>query len=606
MSGQSRAVDQANGSIYKSFSWVFSQAAWSMNLFRTTSPMLFWLSWINALIATTLPAVTALTVRGLVNALVDGSSRQIVFFWLLVGFLTTLLTVVTGSVFRHLIERMHVELGHRVQLDVLAHSAALPYAYFDNPDSRDQMQRADHAPEFHLSQLNRMALQFFTKSVQIASLFAILIAIEPIIFLLLLPIGIPYLIYQWRLAQRRFTEADERTQNRRWINYYGRLFSSEQNIAELKLLNLAPLLLSRVRRYMDDFRHIERRYQRHELIGMLTFALLSVIAIYLALARAVSDTMAGELTIGDIAIYGSATTQLRALVESLLILSGKMRWEVLHVIRIRQFLESPIQKLPLGTKLPAVHEGTISFEDVTFTYPGTIKPVLTGISFQLKAGETVALVGENGAGKTTIAKLISRFYDPDQGQISCNGVDLKELDPDYLRREIAFVLQHYNRYSATAAENLAFGDWQRLLNDQEAIAKLAEEADVLELIEEMPQGFDTMLGRTFGAYTPSGGEWQQLAIARALGRDAKILILDEPTASLDVRREHALFKQFQKMAQGRTTLLISHRFSTVRMADRILVIENGQIVENGSHGALMEQKGMYHALYKLHLSQVAR
>ena len=252
-----------------------------------------------------------------------------------------------------------------------------------------------------------------------------------------------------------------------------------------------------------------------------------------------------------------------------------------------------------GLLVPAL-AGGIAFRDVSFTYPGADKPTLKDLSFTIEPGETVALVGDNGAGKTTIAKLIAGLHRPTGGAVLFDGVDARDIDVGHLRREVTCLFQHFGRYAASAADNIAFGDWERLLDDDAGIEAAARAAGVHELVSAMPQGYRTMLGRAFGQYEPSGGQWQQLAIARAIARDARILILDEPTASLDVDTEYRLFLRYRALAEGRTILLISHRFSTVRMADRILVLDAGKVVESGTHDALMQLNGRYAALYELH------
>ncbi len=208
------------------------------------------------------------------------------------------------------------------------------------------------------------------------------------------------------------------------------------------------------------------------------------------------------------------------------------------------------------------------------------------------------------AGKTTLVKLIARLYDPDKGRIALDGVDIRELPLAYLYSQLACVLQGFGRYEATVADNIAYGDWRRLLHDKEQVKEIAREANVQEMMEGMPQTYETMLGKMFGGHDLSAGQWQQLAVARAFARDACVLILDEPTASLDARAEHAIFSRFRELLKGRTTIIISHRFSTVSMADRILVLDQGRLIEQGTHQELMTSNGHYATLYKLHESQI--
>ncbi len=306
------------------------------------------------------------------------------------------------------------------------------------------------------------------------------------------------------------------------------------------------------------------------------------------------------MTIGDLAIYGSGATQLRGLVEGSVALIAGLRWDILHIGNLRAFLALPREAPGDAAARRIPLSGGIEFRDVAFTYPGAAAPTLANVSFVIEPGETVALVGDNGAGKTTIAKLIACLHSPTEGTVLFDGVDARGLDVHDLRRQVTCLFQQFGRYSATVADNIAFGDWQHLRDDEALIKEVARAAGVDEMIDAMPGGYQTMLGRAFGRYEPSGGQWQQLAIARVVARDARILILDEPTASLDIDTEYKLFQRYRAVAKGRTILLISHRFSTVRMADRILVLDAGQVVEHGTHDTLMRVNGRYAALYDLH------
>jgi ATP-binding cassette subfamily B protein len=579
---------------------------WAFGICRTTSPALYAAFWLNALVGTVFPAGAALAVRGLVNAVNDGLSDAAafqprdVYLWLLLGFVMTVGTVVTGSANRYLARRFEIDLHYRLHLDILRHNDAMAFASFENPHFHDALRRAQDSPEAHVARCLSFTLDLSTRGVQVLSLMAILFVIEPILFLLLVPVGIPYLLFEWRLSRRQFDEVDARVEKQRWIGYHTGVLSGEQQAAEIRLLGLGPLFIERCRALMEEFRDLRAKYQRFEFLGNLVFALFSVVAVYLAMSRAAFSIVDGRLTIGDLAIYGSAAAQLRALVEGSIALIVSLRWEILHIGNLRVFLALPPEELrPVAVRRPSL-SGGIAFRNVTFTYPGAAEPTLSNLSFAIEPGETVGLVGDNGAGKTTIAKLIARLHDPTDGAVLFDGVDARDLDGGDLRRHVTCLFQHFGRYAASAADNIAFGDWERLLGDDARIETVARAAGVHDLISAMPQGYRTLLGRLFGKHEPSGGQWQQLGIARAIARDARILILDEPTANLDIDTEYRLFLRYRALAEGRTILLISHRFSTVRMADRILVLDAGHVVEGGSHDELVRLNGRYAALYDLH------
>jgi ATP-binding cassette subfamily B protein len=291
---------------------------------------------------------------------------------------------------------------------------------------------------------------------------------------------------------------------------------------------------------------------------------------------------------------------IRGLVDQNIGQMAFLRWQLLKVENLWAYFQIPVARPVDGPRAALERlKGRIELREVRFRYPGAATYVLDGLSFCIEPGETVALVGTNGAGKSTVAKLLAGLYDVQEGALLFDGHDSRQLDRRQLQRQIACVFQQFGRYQTTAAEALAFGDWPRLDRNPAAIEAVARRARVHDMISAMPDGYATVLGRLFGRYQPSGGQWQQLAIARLIGRDASILILDEPTANLDMAAEAALFERFRALAAGRTTLLISHRFATVSMADRILVLDQGRLVESGSHQELMALQGRYAALFGL-------
>jgi len=502
-------------------------------------------------------------------------------------------------------QRLVDELNMRITDDVLYHASKLDVAHFEDPRFQDIMSRTQDNMANRFAQFIDKVLGFVSFVIQMVTLTGVLVVIEPTIVLVLGLVSLPYIFFQWRLAKSRYEMEFDRVTKRRWTQYFVTRLTSHQWVPETKLLKLEPLLMQKFRELMAEFRDQNQVIYRRIFLGSALFASISSIAFYLTFVRVAQRVMGGGLTIGDVAVYGGAMARLRtSLEQSVINLTGALE-QTLHIGHLQEFLAIQPQ-INQGKGEPLTSsQGEIVVENVTFAYPGTTKAVLHDVSFHIQPGETVAVVGRNGAGKTTLVKLIARLYETDNGRVLLDGHDVRHISLDSLHQNVSFVFQQFGRYEATAAENIAYGNWTELLDDREAVVKIAKMADIHEMIEKMPQGYETILGRMFGEYTLSGGQWQKIALARAFARNASLLILDEPTANLDAQAEFQLFTQFRELAEGRTTILISHRFSTVSMADRILVMERGRIVESGSHDELLELNGQYAKLYDLHQRQMA-
>jgi len=556
------------------------------------------------------PAGLALTARGLINTVTtDLNTRtndiNILLFWLGLGFGLTLAETMSRVASKYFTQRLYDDLNLGVTSDILTHAAGLDVSFFEDPRFQDIMERAQQNTAGHFNQFVTNILTSATSIVQVVSLAGILIVIEPFIALIIVLVGFPYLFFQWRVAKIKYSKEHSRATKRRWIRYYTSQLTNQQNVAEVKLLNLAPFLIKKFRLLMAQFRDQDRKLYLHSFTGSSIFSVLSTSAFYVIFLWVAVRALKGSLTIGDVAIYAGITSRLGRTIENMILSITNAVENVLYISNLTEFLSIKQRTSVTSGLTPESRRGEIEVKNVSFTYAGSTQIILSNISLHIRPGETVALVGENGAGKTTMVKLIARLYDPTQGYIKFDGIDLRELSITYLHSQLSFVFQNFGRFEATAADNIAFGSWQNTIHDHERVKQIARLAGVHNMIEEMPQGYKTLLGRMFGEYTLSGGEWQKLAIARAFARDTSLFILDEPTSSLDARSEYKLFSRFRKLAKGQTTILISHRFSTVSIADRILVMDKGQIVEEGTHKELLSKGGHYSNLYRLHQRQMA-
>lgn len=585
-------------------------AKWALAVTWQTNSKLLLVIFLVTLLLSVVPAGLALAVRGLVNAvaavLADPSLPvQLMLFWLAVGLAFTLIDTLGNFGVDYLNQRLLDELNIRVTADILEHAANLDVAQLEDPAFQDVLERARQGAANRFASFINNGLRAITNILQMISLTIILMVIEPWVGLVLCIVAVPYLIFQWQLSKSRYKMGFHRTTNHRWTYYFVSRLTENQYIPEIKLLGIAPLLIQKFRQIMVTFRDQNRRIYGRIFWGSSLFAALSTLAFYATFVRVVLRVTTGGLTIGDVAVYGGAMARLRFSLEQAIMAITDMLENSLHMTNLRIFFNSSPQLLHGGSKTKGIESGGgVEVNHLTFTYPGAASATLKDVSFYIKPGETVALVGRNGVGKTTLVKVLARLYEPDTGQICFEGVDVNQWSTPALQKRIGFVFQQYGRYEATFKDNIAYGNWEKLREDIDAIQEIAGQAKIEDLVAKMPNGYDTYLGRMFGEYNLSGGQWQRLAIARAFARDAALLILDEPTSNMDARAEFQLFSRFRELAKGRTTLLISHRFSTVSIADRILVMENGRITESGTHQDLVALNGTYADLYGLHSRQM--
>ncbi len=412
---------------------------------------------------------------------------------------------------------------------------------------------------------------------------------------------IPSYIARLRLGAESTTVFRSQAPYQRRLDYFAQVLTTQDAAKEVRLFGLGEYFINSYRDvFMQSFTLVESfRRRQARIVTLLT--LTSPLTAGAVLVYTVWRAALGEIGAGDLVLYVGIIFLVQQSFYWLLQLAGTLHTCQLHVSHLLDFLdlEPPMAMIEdSGRHVPEPLRNGIEVRNVSFAYPGTERTVLNDVSFRVGPGESVALVGHNGAGKTTLVKLLCRLYDPTHGGVFLDGVDLREYDLTDLRQNITAVFQDYAQFHLTAAENIGVANLDRM-RDRPGIVRAAAQGGADEVIARLPKGYDSQLGREFEEGSElSIGEWQKLALARAFFRDAQILILDEPTAALDVQAEYEVYQRFKELTEGRSTILISHRFSTVRMADRIVVLGDGAIVEEGSHAQLMAQGGTYADLYR--------
>ena len=483
---------------------------------------------------------------------------------------------------------------------LMEHAATLDLEDFEDPELQDKLDRARRQT---MGRTNLMAQIFgqLQDAITVVSFAIDLLVYAPWLILLLAVALIPAFIGESHFNALGYSLNFQWTPERRQLEYVRQTGASVESAKEVKIFNLHRFLVERYRTLADGFFRANRALARRRAFWGTLLAALGTLGYYVAYAYIAWRTVRGDFSIGDLTFLAGSFRRLRQLLEGLLVGFSQVASQALYLDDLFSFfaiepeIRSPENPIPFPKP---IKQGFV-FENVGFRYPDAERWALRNLDFELRAGEVLALVGENGAGKTTLVKLLARLYDPDEGRILLDGRDLREYDLDEVRANIGVIFQDFVRYHMTAAENIGVGQIDAM-DDDARIREAARRAMADEVVESLPGGYDQLIGRRFRTGVDlSGGQWQKIAIARAYMRDAQVMILDEPTAALDARSEFEVFQRFKELSEQRTAVLISHRFSSVRMADRILVMDQGRLEASGTHEELMADGGRYAELFEL-------
>lgn len=582
----------------------------------STTPQLIYLVW-QATPRLLLLSVAVTLVRSLLPAAQLIINKQVLDFIIVsIGktnvdwmFLITLVGIRFGlDILYEILNQVNVSVGQIINdrftihanYVLLSQAIKLDLAHYESPEFHDALDRAANSGSTYPVRALNIVTTIFGQACTLTSLIVLLIQFNPAIVLLLLLTNIPAFWLGVQFSGRRFWMLRRQTQSGRLAEYLQRVLTNNEFVKEIRLFNLGEYLVEQWQQIRREFNHQSANLVIKYATARGGAGVLSNVGFYGAYIWAIAQTVKGIITVGDFTMYAGAFQQCQNLIPSLLERIAALYEANLYVGQYFEFLsfEAQIVNLPSTKPFPKPINQGLNLRNVSFTYPGATTPTLQNLNFKVEPGETIAIVGVNGAGKTTLVKLLTRLYDVSEGEITIDGINLREFELLELRQNIGVIFQDFSRYNLSVQDNIGFGDLREREN-LVRIEKAALDSGANSVVEKLEKQYQTILGKMFSdGIELSGGQWQKIGIARAFMTSAQILILDEPTAALDALAEYELFQKFRDLTKDKTTFFISHRFSTVMLADRIIVLDKSRIVEVGSHLELLENDGLYAKMFR--------
>jgi ATP-binding cassette, subfamily B, bacterial len=512
-----------------------------------------------------------------------------------------LLGILLGQLRRYASDILNQKLAHSIAVKVMEKSAKLEVQLFETPSFQDKLQSARQETRFRAISLMNASFLLVQNGITLASFAAPIVILNPWIALLLFTTALPAFVVQNRYSRISFRLHSWQAPEVRKMSYYEHLLTTEASVREVKVFGLTAPILDRHKKLFRKVFEEDSRLAARKSVASVLWGLAGNLGFYFCYGWVIARTVARAISLGQMTFYLTAFRQLQGTFSGVFDNVNSVYENSLYMHHVFGILDLPEKQPPVGKRESAMARAgaALEFRAVSFRYPGSETWALRDFNLVVKPGQKVALVGENGSGKTTFAKLLTRLYEPTEGEIFLFGKPIQDFSESEFYSRIGAIFQDFVRYQASASENVGFGSVPNLEN-QERLAAAAEQGGALDMIEKLPEGWNTLLGGWFkGGHQLSGGQWQKMALSRAFMREADLLVFDEPTSALDAGKEHEIFERIRGLPGDKIAFLISHRFSTVRMADLILVLEQGRVVESGSHGELIAKKGIYEGLFNL-------